>query len=783
MSKSGDGGQRNQDSPFSLEEILAEFGSGEQRPQREETPAGPAAPEEAVPSEEAGLPEEPPAEEAAPPFREERDWREDTIPFPMRPSGSVREKRTAERGMVTPFPGVPKRREPLKPPPGRGPARAEPPAEEDPSAERAQEERAVPGGPAPAETVETDDTKVLEFPTPQRPNPVAEGIDQLRQKADDFAGHMFEDAGSEMDKEVRRAEKLIPGVDVEAPAAPVRERKPRKLLPPAPDLSPAELTKRYAKGLKAFRLRTNLVLFLILPQVWLTVTRTMPAGLPAQTGLGQEALRCYAMAAVQGLALLLGLDVVLKGIVRLFQGRTGMDTLVVFANLFSLTDALLLPTLSQGEPTRVPFCAVGVLSLWSVMAGSLLKRRGQRLACRTAASASEPYLVTRDEGKWNGKDTYMKWSGPVSGFGSQIQGEDGAERIYRVVVPVLLVACFLFAVISSVGRERPEDILWCLAAIFSAAGSLSSTLCFGMPWRKLCHRLNKSGAALAGWQGLLGTTRSTNLVLTDIDLFPVGSATLNGIKVFGSFPIDKVVAVTATVIRDAGSGLEKIFYDLLRSQGTLYRSGSEFTAYEGGGASEIIRNELVLVGSASFMVLMDVSLPPGLKVKNAVFCAIDGELAGIFALNYHQPNTVPYAIDSLIRNRIVPVLATRDFNLVPSMLRQRCKLPVEKMEFPAVERRRELSDKDQDHSDTLTAVLCREGVGPFAEAVVGGRRLRSAVRLSAGLACIGSAVGALLAFYLTFVAGYDSLTPMNLLLFLLMWLVPTPLISGWVDRY
>ena len=94
-----------------------------------------------------------------------------------------------------------------------------------------------------------------------------------------------------------------------------------------------------------------------------------------------------------------------------------------------------------------------------------------------------------------------------------------------------------------------------------------------------------------------------------------------------------------------------------------------------------------------------------------------------------------------------------------------------------------LSEEEREHSDTLTAVLCREGIAPYAEAVVGGRRLRAAVRLSAALACLGSVVGVLLAFYLTFVQAYASLTPVNLLIYLLMWLVPTPLISGWVDRY
>ncbi len=705
---------------------------------------------------------------------EGRNWREDTIPFPVRPQKPEQPPAGGKPGIVTNFPGMPSREEFERKETPDGFSREE----ESPVPEKAE----APVGEEKAEgPEEPDEAKVLEFPQPSPENPVTAGLDKLRRRADEFAGHMYEAEGVEDVEAVRRAEELIPGVDEEE-ILPVRERRPRRKLPPAPDLPPADLAKRYSKGLKAARVRTILVFLLILPLLYLTLAESMPLPLPSPLA-GSAALRCYTLAVLQGAAIVLGLDGIGKGLIQPFQRRIGLNTLVSLANIAVLADALTLPMLSGGGIQRQPFCVVGVLSLWCLLWGDLQKRRGQRMACRTAASASEPYLVTRDEGKWNGRDTYVKWSGPPAGFGSQIQEMDGAERIYRVVVPVLLLACVLFSCISSLGRGRGGDFLWCLAATLSAAASLSASLCFGLPWRKLSSRLAKSGAALAGWEGVTNTTGSSNLLLTDIDLFPPGAVTLNGVKIFGDFSIEKVVGVTATVIREAGSGLEKMFHDLLRSQGTVYRRGEQFTAYEGGGASEVIRGQLVLVGSAPFMALMEVALPPGLNVKNAVFCAIDGELAGIFALNYHLSGAVPPAIDALIHNHITPVLATRDFNLIPSMLRQRFKLPVEKMEFPPVERRRELSEAEQDHSETLTAVLCREGVGPYAEAVVGGKRLRLAVRLSAGLACIGSAVGALLAFYLTFVAAYTSLTPINLMVFLLMWLVPTPLISGWVDRY
>ena len=604
-------------------------------------------------------------------------------------------------------------------------------------------------------------------------------LDALRRKADDYADHMFEEEGIEDDEDVRRAEKYLPGVDREEERPPFRIRPPRRVIPPAPDIPPAELFKRYGRGLKFLRMRTTMVLLLSLPLIYLTLAPFFRMPLPGMLANSYE-LQVYTLAGLLGGVMLLGIDVLLRGLFQLLRLQMGMDTLVSFSCIATLADALTMISLG-GREGELPYCAVSALALGLTMWGTVLKLQGQRAACRTAASAHEPYLVTLDSGKWNGREAYTKWSGDPAGFGSQIQGADGAQRIFRVTAPLIFIASFLFSILSSLGRQRPELILWCLSATLTAGASFSAALCFGMPWNSLCRRLSGVGAAIAGWDGVAGGT-GAGILLTDTDLFPPGSVALNGIKIFGNFSVEKVVAVTATLIRDSGSGLDKIFHDLLRSQGAIYRRCSAFERCEGGLAANI-RGEQILVGSASFMHLMGVALPQGLIVKNAVFCAIDGELAGLFALNYNLHGAVRPALTALIRNKIGPVLCTRDFNLIPAMLRQRFKLPVEKMEFPEMVRRTELSDPDQEHSDTLSAVLCREGLGPFSEAVVGGRRLRQAVRGSAALASVGSALGVLLAFYLTFVASYSSLSPANLLIFMVLWLVPTLLISGWVNRY
>ena len=67
--------------------------------------------------------------------------------------------------------------------------------------------------------------------------------------------------------------------------------------------------------------------------------------------------------------------------------------------------------------------------------------------------------------------------------------------------------------------------------------------------------------------------------------------------------------------------------------------------------------------------------------------------------------------------------------------------------------------------------------------VVGAKRLRWCARFGAALTCVGSALGLLLAYYLTAVDAYGSLSPLNLLIFLLFWVAPVWFLTSWVPRY
>ena len=117
----------------------------------------------------------------------------------------------------------------------------------------------------------------------------------------------------------------------------------------------------------------------------------------------------------------------------------------------------------------------------------------------------------------------------------------------------------------------------------------------------------------------------------------------------------------------------------------------DFSFYEEGGFSGHIRGERVLLGTASFMRKMDVRLPGGLNLKTGVYLAVDSHLWAVFAVKYHASENVDWALWIMKRNRITPILASRDPNVTPALLSRKFHKNV-RVEYPNLSDRVALSE-------------------------------------------------------------------------------------------
>lgn len=535
---------------------------------------------------------------------------------------------------------------------------------------------------------------------------------------------------------------------------------------PEPELRDAaeEARQRYLAGKSA-----------LLPALVVTLAALVPllaehCGLAIPLWTGDLRLQSLVLLGCLMVTALLCRQVSIRACAMLKKRRCGPEFLAVISALVSALDCAVCLLIAERNAVT-PYGAVACLALVFAQWGIHCENRGMYDTFRTAAmDTAPPYLITDAE------QGACKQRGAVPGFYSTAVRDNPTVLWQTAILPVVLVASMVFAGLASL--ERSVDFMLNWSAILTAGAAFSLPLCWALPFSHLARHLQKLGCAVAGWSGAEKISRRRRMVVTDTDLFPPGTIQFNGVKIYGE-ERKKVAAYSAAMAHRAGSGLERLFDGFCRSENAKPETVNDFSFYEEGGWSATIHGETVLMGTASFMRKMDVRLPDDTSLRTGVFLAIDRQLTAIFAVQYDPAENVDFALRIMQHSRITAILAVRDPNITPALLKRRFRGGV-RISYPDLSSRVALSEEER---DLPRALLFREGLLPYAETVVGSRRMCQAVRRTTAISLIGSILGTLLAFYMVFQGAYDLLTPLTLILFLLLWTVPVLLLVDWAGRY
>ena len=468
----------------------------------------------------------------------------------------------------------------------------------------------------------------------------------------------------------------------------------------------------------------------------------------------------------------LSFDVLLPNIRHAAKIRFDDKALLALQILVTSADAVF--AILSG---RVPFCTAVSLELAVALWGRLLLHSARRRSLKSASGMNAPVAAVREEKAWHGLDCIFRSKADAAAFALQIELPDAGGRVMRIYAPILTAATLALASISTVRSE--ENFLRVWTAFLIAGFPTGVLIAYGKPFAAIAKRLGRTGCAVAGWDGARTLGGEVGVCVEDADLFPAQNVTLNGMKIYSDRPVSQIIGFSMAVVQTAGSGLVPLFEELMHAQNGRHYTVDNFRRYEGGGLGAEIQGDVVLMGSLGFMRLMKVQMPEGAKLKQAIYLSVNRELAAVFALNYAPAANVSSSLNAMIRSGgLIPILATRDFMITPQFLKQRYRLPPDRVEFPTVEERAMLSSPDAIRQPKQGAMMVRDSFTCFASAVTGARAIRSAGRGSIAVAMAGAAIGILVLFFLSFIGAERAITCWNLELYHLLWLLPSILMTG-----
>ena len=534
------------------------------------------------------------------------------------------------------------------------------------------------------------------------------------------------------------------------------ETEPEEDIPPEPGMDEAEFEQK-----RLCRRHRGAVLRCLLPAILLVgITAAEALVTVPQVWLNTPQLRFGAVGGLLLLQALLAMPLwqdMAQGLrEKRFSCAAGALLLVVAC----LGDCVWC-LVKNGE--HLPLAGAAALVVLCCQWGVYLRCAGRRESFRLAdLGGNPPWGVQRAEAG------AVKQQGRMERFYTRAMAPDLPQKWQNTVLPLLLATACVLAGVVCLSEVKPAQPFWVLSALLT------------LPMRQLSRRLSHSGCAVAGYAGARSISGARRIVITDEDLFPAGTLTLNGMKIYGE-ELGRVLSYAVAVARAADSQALPMLEQMLSDNGGQAEMLDDFHWYEEGGAGGTIHGETVLLGSAYFMRKQKVRLPRDLKVPSGLFLAVDGQLTAIFALRYQSSRNVDWALRALRRNRVTPVLAVRGCNMTPEFLR-RCFKVDAKPVYPDVRTRLALLEQSRETAPAC-ALIYRDGLMPYAETVLGCRKLLLAVRWTTVLALLAAAAGLLLCYYLTGVGGYASLTPLRLVLFQLLWLLPGLLLSGQVKHF
>lgn len=466
-------------------------------------------------------------------------------------------------------------------------------------------------------------------------------------------------------------------------------------------------------------------------------------------------------------------DVLAEGLLRLLKPGFGFHTLVTISLLLSLADGCYAL-----RAQRCTYCPLVSLLLTCSLWGLQLRSAGIRDAMAPARHCNGESALVREP------NLYQKHTGVLRGRGSMTEflETNGKTAAPQLLLDTYSVAVFLIsAVIAGLtcGGDIPTLFQYWTAMLLAGTPILGTIIWF-RPWAILNRRLQEQNAALYGWVGACRLRGKLVVPISDQDLFPRDNIKLNGVKYFGGQVPDRVVAYGSAVIEAAGSGLAPLFQEQMEIRAARRYALTKFRRYESGGAGGEIGTDSVLVGSLQFMQSMGVEMPAGTRVSQAVYVAINGTLAGVFAIHYGVTRSAAQSLGSLAASRgVLPVVTAGDFIISEPFLRSKFRVSTAKVKLPSLSVRSELAKRESSPEAKPCVLLQAYRFPAMAQAVAGARALCTAVQWGTAVNLAGGIMGILIMAILANLTAPGIMSPVNLGLFQLIWAVPGLLLSGW----
>jgi hypothetical protein len=198
------------------------------------------------------------------------------------------------------------------------------------------------------------------------------------------------------------------------------------------------------------------------------------------------------------------------------------------------------------------------------------------------------------------------------------------------------------------------------------------------------------------------------------------------------------------------------------------------------GVSAMIKGQYCVLALREYVEDQGIQIPENALVDQAIYFVADGQLQAVFAMNYARTKASAGGLVTLSGCRkIRPMVLAKNFMVNAELIREKFGIRTKRYDFPDRELRADLAGFQPEETLTGAALTTQQNLSSAAYAVSGAGTLRTASRLGMWLHLIAGVLGLLIMAALAYLGDMQLLSPFNILLYQLVWLIPGLLLTEW----
>ena len=159
---------------------------------------------------------------------------------------------------------------------------------------------------------------------------------------------------------------------------------------------------------------------------------------------------------------------------------------------------------------------------------------------------------------------------------------------------------------------------------------------------------------------------------------------------------------------------------------------------------------------------------------------MDGKFSCLVVVNYEKTRAVSHGLRVLCGyHGLKPVLISDDLMLTGPFMKKKFGVKPKKIRRPEPEARKAMRQIAVAQDERVMALAVRPSLAAYGYTIAGARALRLAIAFGVAVHILGGALGLGAVAVLAFLGEAALLTPLNILLYQAIWLIPGFLLTEW----